>query len=77
VLKENPNNTKARDVKNKAWSLLRRNMKPLYEDGAFEESVGNIEAAKEKWKKIVDSSVPQDDYYKKAKQKLKKYGEGF
>lgn len=77
VLKENPNNTKARDVKNKAWSLLRREMKPLYEDGAFEESVGNIEAAKEKWKKIVNSSVPQDDYYKKAKQKLKKYGEGF
>jgi pSer/pThr/pTyr-binding forkhead associated (FHA) protein/tetratricopeptide (TPR) repeat protein len=77
VLKENPGNAKAREVKNKAWSLLRKEMKPLYEDGAFEESVGNIEAAKEKWKKIVNTSVPQDDYYKKAKQKLKKYGEGF
>jgi len=76
VLKENPGNAQAIEIKNKAFAQLRREMKPLYEDSVLEESMGNIQAAKEKWQKIIQSSVPQDDYYKKANQKLKKYGLG-
>jgi pSer/pThr/pTyr-binding forkhead associated (FHA) protein len=76
VLKESPNNETARANKNNALSQLKREMKNIYEDSSLEESMGNIELAKEKWQKILDTSVPEDDYYKKAKQKLKKYGIG-
>ena len=51
-------------------------MKSIYEDSILEESLGNVEAAKEKWKKIMQNDLEFDDYYKKAKRKLKKYGEG-
>jgi pSer/pThr/pTyr-binding forkhead associated (FHA) protein len=76
VLKENPSNARAKAIRQKAYSQLRREMKSLYEDSALEESLGNIDAAKEKWSKILDSTIPSDDYYKKASQKLKKYGIG-
>ncbi len=76
VLKESPNNEKARANKDKAYSQLKQEMKSIYEDGSLEESMGNIELAKEKWTKILESSTPEDEYYKKAKQKLKKYGVG-
>lgn len=76
VLKESPNNEKAKQNKAAAISQLKREMKSIYEDGALEESMGNIELAKEKWQKIINSSLPEDDYYQKSKQKLKKYGIG-
>lgn len=76
VLKESPNNEIAKSNKEKAFSQLKREMKNMYEDSSLEESMGNIELAKEKWQKILDTSLPEDDYYKKAKQKLKKYGIG-
>lgn len=76
VLKENPGNKEATSIRQQAFSQLRREMKALYEDSRIEESLGNIEAAKEKWMKIVEKSVPQDDYYQKAKKSLKKYGIG-
>lgn len=76
VIKENPGSKQAQEVRNKAYSLLQREMKTLYEDSRIEESLGNIESAKEKWLKIIEKSVPQDDYYKKAKINLKKYGIG-
>jgi hypothetical protein len=49
-------------------------MQALYQEGILEESVGEVETAKTKWKKIIDQSLPDEDYYKKAKMKLKKYG---
>ena len=74
VLKENPDNAEASQTLNKARSNLKREMKSLYEDAILEESLGNIESAKEKWMKIVDGSLPKDEYHTKAKNKLKLYG---
>lgn len=53
---------------------LRRNMMPIYQDGILEESVGEVEAAKRKWLKIRELSLPGEDYFEKSKVKLKKYG---
>jgi len=47
----------------------------LKKDGNLEESLGNIPAAKEKWNEILKFHVKSDEYYKKAKRKIKKYGD--
>ena len=52
---------------------LRREMKSLYEDSVLEESMGNVDAAKEKWNNILKSDLPSDEYTTKAKMKLQKY----
>jgi pSer/pThr/pTyr-binding forkhead associated (FHA) protein len=74
--KESPKNEKANALKKETLSDLRKEMKSIYEDSILEESLGNVEAAKQKWKKIMAEDLEFDDYYKKAKRKLKKYGEG-
>lgn len=76
VLKEDPTNAKARSERDRMLSELRREMKSIYEDSVLEESLGNVDTAKEKWKKITEENLPFDDYTKKAKQKLRKYGIG-
>lgn len=53
---------------------LRKQMQVFYQEAILEESVGEVEPAKTKWKKILDLSLPEEDYYKKAMIKLKKYG---
>ncbi|GIL16657.1 MAG: hypothetical protein BroJett040_04080 [Oligoflexia bacterium] len=53
---------------------LRKQMQGFYQEGILEESIGDVEAAKVKWKKIIDQSLPDEDYYQKATIKLKKYG---
>jgi len=61
--------------KHEEWmSELRKSMMPIYQDSILEESVGELESAKLKWQKIHDLSLPGEDYYEKAKVKLKKYG---
>ena len=66
----------ADDIKND----LRKNMMVFYQEGVLEESFGNVDGgdnragAKEKWKKILDTDLPDGEYYKKAYIKLKKYG---
>lgn len=71
------------DLKELADSLkndLRKNMMGYYQEGVLEESFGNVDGgdnragAKEKWKKILDTDLPDGEYYKKAYIKLKKYG---
>ena len=76
VLKEDPTNAKARQERDRMSSELKREMKALYEDSVLEESLGNVDTAKEKWKKIKEDNLPFDDYTKKANQKLRKYGIG-
>jgi pSer/pThr/pTyr-binding forkhead associated (FHA) protein len=53
---------------------LKKQMQTLYQEGVLEESVGEVETAKGKWKKIIELSLPDEEYYKKSKIKLKKYG---
>ncbi|MCC7406163.1 MAG: FHA domain-containing protein [Bdellovibrionales bacterium] len=76
ALSEDPDHSEAKSVRSLVLSDLRREMKTIYEDSVLEESLGEIEGAKEKWKKIIQSDLESDDYYLKAKRKLQKYGVG-
>lgn len=59
---------------------LRKSMLVLFQEGILEEGFGNIEGsegrpgAKDKWKKILELDISDGEYYKKARQRLKKYG---
>jgi pSer/pThr/pTyr-binding forkhead associated (FHA) protein len=69
-----PNN---KDIEIKLKSLRadhRKQMQTLYQEGILEESVGEVESAKTKWKKIIDQSFPDEEYFKKSQIKLRKYG---
>src|SRR5262249_4725491 len=70
----NPENEVVKGRINSMLGELKKQMQSLYQEGILEESVGEVETAKGKWKKIIELSVPDEDYYKKAKSKLKKYG---
>ncbi len=74
--KEDPKNTGAQSLIKQSLSELRREMKAIYEDSVIEESLGNIDAAKEKWHRLLTEDLSSDDYYIKAKLKLQKYGVG-
>ncbi len=76
AIKEDPSHKEARNLKTHTISNLRREMKAIYEDSVLEESLGNVDGAKEKWKKILDENIPNDEYSNKAKIKLQKYGIG-
>lgn len=73
---EDPKNADAKAMKEKMLKELRREMKVIYEDSVLEESLGNVDSAKEKWKKIMAEDLEFDDYYNKAKSKLRPYGGG-
>lgn len=74
ALKEDPRNNDAKELIARAKSEMSRSLKSIYEDSVLEESLGNIEAAKEKWKTILNNSFSGENFYEKAKSKLKKYG---
>ena len=67
-------NEDAKGVRKLMLSKLRLEMKSIYEDSVLEESLGNVDTAKEKWKKIIKENLDFDEYTKKAKGKLMKYG---
>lgn len=64
---------KALDWINQAKKSLRDKLKPLYVKSALEESLSNVEEAKELWKQILKEDVATGYYYKKAKAKLANY----
>jgi tetratricopeptide (TPR) repeat protein len=70
----NPDNETLKGKLNSALADLKKSMQAIYQEAILEESVGEVETAKTKWKKIIDQSLPEEDYYKKSKIKLKKYG---
>lgn len=76
ALKENPQNSQALSLKSKVVAEMRKELMSIYEDSILEESMGNIDAAKERWKQILEKSVPNEEYYNKAKRGLNKYGGG-
>lgn len=75
ALRVDPNNSEAKTIKSNAIKDLRAAMKTLYQDSVLEESLGNIEAAKEKWKQILSESLKGEEYFEKAKRKTHKYRE--
>lgn len=71
---EDPDHAEAHEIKDRMLAELRREMKAIYEDSVLEESLGNVDSAKEKWKKIIQEDLSFDDYTTKSKSKLQKYG---
>ena len=69
----NPDNETLKGRVNSHLGELKKQMQVLYQEGVLEESVGEVETAKTKWKKIIELSLPEEDYYKKARTKIKKY----
>ena len=70
----NPENEVLKGKHTQYMLELRKQMMSFYQEAILEESVGDVEPAKTKWKKIMDQSLPGEDYFEKAKIKLKKYG---
>ena len=52
---------------------LTKQMKMLYSESILDESLGHLEEAKEKWRKISKLDLTDGEYYKKARIKLEKY----
>lgn len=73
---EDPENDGAKEYRDKLVADLKREMKVIYEDSVLEESLGNVDSAKEKWKRIMGEDIESGEYYQKAKSKLQKYGGG-
>jgi pSer/pThr/pTyr-binding forkhead associated (FHA) protein/tetratricopeptide (TPR) repeat protein len=73
-LEIDPFSIEAKAKYDKALNELRKTMMTPYQEAVLEESVGEVEAAKVRWKKIRDQSLPEEEYYQKATIKLKKYG---
>jgi pSer/pThr/pTyr-binding forkhead associated (FHA) protein len=74
ALNLDPQNTSVRDQYSTYSKELQGLVKNIYGDSVLEENLGNIDSAKEKWKKIRTMDVPHGEYYKKSGLKLKKYG---
>jgi len=70
----NPDNEVVKGHLTAALLELRKLMQPIYQESIVEESVGDVEKAKDKWKKIIDASIVGEEYYEKSRLKLKKYG---
>ena len=69
-----PNHHKSREKISSYISELRKKTRALFQDAILEENMGNLESAKGKWKQITSIDIPDGEYMKKAKIKLKKYG---
>lgn len=53
---------------------LTRQMQPIYQEAVVEESVGDLENAKKKWRSIMEKSVPGEEYFIKSRSKLRRHG---
>jgi len=74
ALDEDPKNNEAKEYQEQMLTDLRREMKNIYEDSVLEESLGNVDSAKEKWRRIMKEDLDFNDYHVKSKSKLQKYG---
>lgn len=70
----NPESEPIRIKLNLAMTELHKQMQVIFQDSILEESVGEVDAAKIKWKKIMEQSIQSEEYYEKARLKLRKYG---
>lgn len=69
-----PQNTNIDELISKYTIENKQKLRPIYEESVVEEKFGNIEAAIERWKKIIENDNPDGEYYFKAYKKLKDYG---
>ncbi|MEQ1876857.1 MAG: FHA domain-containing protein, partial [Bdellovibrionia bacterium] len=69
-----PENANAKAQFDKVYKDLNKRLKTIYGDSVLEESLGNVEAAKQKWNSILEMDLETGEYYQKSKRMLKKYG---
>jgi tetratricopeptide (TPR) repeat protein len=74
AVETNPNNEILKSKMTQLRGDLKKQMQALYQEGILEESVGEVESAKKKWMMILDRSLPDEEYFRKAQLKLRKYG---
>lgn len=67
-------NTKAIELNAKIRRELTLKLKEIYEESVIAEGLGQLDKAKDLWKKIVETDHPEGEYYKKARNKLRIYG---
>lgn len=73
--KEDPTNSQVSLLQKDIRHQLSKKMKILYDNASIEENYGNIEAAKEIWKKIISEDFKDgSEFYSRSIRKLKKYG---
>lgn len=73
ILKEYPTHPEAQASLERVLFALHGLAKKEYTEAIIDENVGRVDAAKEKFKWIVDRIPATDEYHQKAKNKLKKY----
>jgi pSer/pThr/pTyr-binding forkhead associated (FHA) protein len=76
-LEVNRDHPKLLSIKATAERNLKMILRKYYQESVIEEDFGQIDEAKIKWKKILEQGVPDSDYYRKAKLKLRYYEEGY
>ncbi len=76
ALAEDGSNDVAKEMRRQMLMKLKRELKGIYEDSILEESMGNVDTAKEKWKLLVKDDLKDGEYAQKARLKLQKYGDG-
>jgi pSer/pThr/pTyr-binding forkhead associated (FHA) protein len=73
--KWDPTDSRVLNAMTQIENELKKKMKTLYNDGVLEENIGNLESAKTKWRTITDQDLRDGEYARKARSKLKRYGE--
>jgi pSer/pThr/pTyr-binding forkhead associated (FHA) protein/tetratricopeptide (TPR) repeat protein len=69
-----PESARAQEIGSKAKADLEAQLQALYADSVVSENFGQLEAAKDKWKKIIEMDRAHGDYWQKARSKLNTYG---
>lgn len=75
ALKIDPNDGEVKTALEKVIKKQKTVLKSFYEESILEESIGEVDVAKNIWKKILDLDVEDGEYYNKVKKKLKLYGD--
>lgn len=74
ALEIDPENPRAHESGAKAKGQLNSVLEALYADSVVYENFGQLDAAKEKWRKILESDQKGGDFWVKARNKLNAYG---
>lgn len=72
--KLDPKNTDAAELNAKYRREINTKMREIYEEAIISEGLGDVDGAKGKWKKILETDHPDGEYYKKARSKMRTYG---
>ncbi|MDZ4660083.1 MAG: FHA domain-containing protein [Pseudomonadota bacterium] len=75
ALKMNPTEPEIKEAEDTLTLNMNKKLKTFYQDAKLEESLGNIQVTKEKCNKVLELSIPENDYYNNCKKILRKYGE--